>query len=190
MQRGVGRKRNSLPECLRRCVAYRMENQMRSGVRSCLKIIVCLLLGAAGTWSQRTTGSLTGQVLDPSGAAVAGAKVNIANDERAFKLEITSGEDGTFSAPDLVPGNYKVSIQHAGFKTHAATVVVRVNAATSIIAKREMGEVSMMVNVQSGAITVDTSKATVQGVITGHQIDRLPLTGRNCIDLASQETGL
>src|SRR5256886_7587350 len=95
-----------------------------------------------------------------------------------------------FNAPDLVPGNYKVSVQHAGFKTHATTVVVRVNVTTSIVAKLEMGEVSMMVNVESGAITVDTSKATVQGVITGDQIDRLPLNGRNFLDLATQEPGV
>jgi len=163
---------------------------MRSRVRFCLGVVACLLLCDPGTWSQRTTGSLSGQVLDPSGAAVAGAKVKIANDERGFKLEITSEEDGTFSAPDLVPGNYKVSVQHAGFKTHATTVVVRVNVTTSIVAKLEMGEVSMMVNVESGAITVDTSKATVQGVITGDQIDRLPLNGRNFLDLATQEPGV
>src|SRR2546430_446324 len=172
------------------CRLQNGESTMRSRVRFSLDVVACLLLCATGTWSQRTTGSLSGQVLDPSGAAVAGAKVNIANDERGFKLEINSGEEGTFNAPDLVPGNYKVSVQHAGFKTHATTVVVRVNVTTSIVAKLEMGEVSMMVNVESGAITVDTSKATVQGVITGDQIDRLPLNGRNFLDLATQEPGV
>jgi len=129
-------------------------------------------------------------VVDPSGAAIAGAKVSIADDERGFQSEVTSGEDGTFSAPDLMPGRYKVSVQHGGFKTHTTTVVVRVNAATSIVAKLEIGEVSMTVEVESGAITVDTSRATVQGVITGEQIDRLPLNGRNFLDLATQEPGV
>src|SRR5882724_6427773 len=163
---------------------------MMRGLRLSLGMIVCLLLCSAGTWAQRTTGSLTGQVVDPSGAAIAGAKVSIADDERGFQSEVASGEDGTFSAPDLMPGRYKVSIQHPGFKTHTTTVVVRVNAATSIVAKLEIGEVSMTVEVESGAITVDTSRATVQGVITGEQIDRLPLNGRNFLDLATQEPGV
>ena len=114
---------------------------MMRGLRLGLGMIVCLLLSAAGTWAQRTTGLLTGQVVDPSGAAIAGAKVSIADDERGFNSEVTTGGDGTFSAPDLMPGRYKVSIQHPGFKTHTTTVVVRVNATASIVAKLSIGEV-------------------------------------------------
>jgi hypothetical protein len=152
--------------------------------------VVCFLTLAVATHAQRITGGIAGQVLDPNNAAVAGAKITIVNEERVFRLEIVSGEDGTFTVPDLAPGTYKVTTQHAGFKTNVTTAVVRVNATTSMVAKLELGEVSTLVTVEGSAITVDTTKATVQGVITTDQINRLPLNGRNFLDLATQEPGV
>src|SRR5690349_20547551 len=152
--------------------------------------LVCLLAVAGGTWAQRITGTISGQVLDPNGAAVAGARVTIANDEKGYKLEVSTGEEGTFSAPDLGPGNYKVSIQHAGFKIYETVAVVRVNVTSSVVAHLEIGEESTLVTVVGSSITVDTTKATVQCVITSDQINRLPLNGRNFLDLATQEPGV
>lgn len=152
--------------------------------------VVCVFVGVGGASGQKITGALTGQVTDPSGAAVSGARVSISDEGRGFKLEVATGDDGTFTAPDLAPGNYKLSIQHAGFKTHATSITIRVNSTTSLTVKMELGEVSTLVTVESGAITVDTSSATVQGVISGDQIDRLPLNGRNFLDLATQEPGV
>lgn len=162
---------------------------MRKGV-VCFAVFVCLLAVAPGTWGQRITGAISGQVLDPNGAAVAGARVTIANDEKGYKLEVTTGEEGSFSAPDLVPGNYKVLIQHAGFKRYETLAVVRVNVTSPVVAHLEIGEVSTLVTVEGSAISVDTTKATVQGVITSDQINRLPLNGRNFLDLATQEPGV
>jgi hypothetical protein len=145
---------------------------------------------AVSGWAQRTTGSLSGQVLDPSGAAVAGTKITVSDEERGFKLEVKGGEDGTFGVSDLVPGVYKVTIQHEGFNTFATTVVIRVNVTTSLVARLEVGTVTNVVTVESSAITVDTTRNTVQGLISGDQIDRLPLNGRNFLDLATQEPGV
>jgi Carboxypeptidase regulatory-like domain len=155
-----------------------------------LGMVVCAFLFATSVLGQRITGAVSGQVLDSSGSAVFGAKVALENEEKVFKVELQTGEEGSFVAPDVPPGTYKVVIQHPGFKTFSTTAVVRVNGTTSLVAKLEIGEVSSMVMVESGAITVDTATATVQGVITGDQIDRLPLNGRNFLDLATQEPGV
>ena len=163
---------------------------MTKRLRRLLGGLVCLLLCTTVVWGQRTTGSFSGQVVDPTGAAVNGANVIVENNERGFKLEVGSNEEGSFTIPDLPPGTYKVSIQHEGFKTHATSVVIRVNATTSIVARLELGMVSAMVMVESGAMTVDTTSATVQGVITGDQIDRLPLNGRAYSDLALLTTNV
>lgn len=152
--------------------------------------LVCVLTLVSSALGQRITGAISGQVLDPSGSAVVGAKVKLENAEKGFKVDLETGELGNFIAPDVPPGTYKVVVQHPGFKTFATTAVARVNGTTSIVAKLEVGEISATVMVESGAMTVDTVTATVQGVITGDQIDRLPLNGRNFLDLATQEPGV
>ncbi len=155
-----------------------------------LAVLFVLTLAAVNSFAQRITGSVAGQVLDPGGAAVPHAKITVSNAERAFKLEFLAGDDGTFVAPDLVPGQYKITIQHEGFKTYVSTVVVQVGITASITPRLELGQLSSIVTVEGAVVTVDTSRATVQGLISGAQIDRLPLNGRNFLDLATQEPGV
>ncbi len=150
-------------------------------------VILLIATNAAG---QRLSGSLSGTALDPAGAAVANAKVTIANDARGFKLELTADADGSFVAPDLAPGDYKITIQKEGFKTLTTTVTIRVGVTTSISPKLELGAVSTVVTVEASIATVDTAKSTVQGVITGDRIDQLPLNGRNFLDLSQLEPGV
>jgi len=145
---------------------------------------------ACDALAQKTTGALNGQVLDPAGAAVTSAKVTISAKDRGFKLELTTGSDGTFTVPDLVPGNYGISIQREGFKTFESVVTVVVGVSTYLAPKLELGSVKNVVMVEGNAVTVDTTRATVQGLITSAQIDQLPLNGRNFLDLATQEPGV
>src|SRR3989442_3921446 len=155
-----------------------------------LVALLAFTLLAANAMAQKTTGSLSGQILDPVGAAVPSAKVSISAPDKGFKLEFSASSDGTFTIPDLIPGDYKLTIQREGFKTYQTAVTIAVGGTTSIAPKLELGAVSSVVIVEGAAVTVDTTSATVQGVITGDQIDRLPLNGRNFLDLATQEPGV
>src|SRR6267143_2388051 len=171
-------------------VAPNGESKMMRGLRLSLGMIVCLLLSAAGTWAQRTTGSLTGTVRDPHGLAISSAKVSLTDKDRGVKLEVTTSSEGTYFVSDLVPGKYDLSVKKDGFKTFATTVTIVVGVTTSLSPKLELGQVSSIVEVQGNAMTVDTSQSSVQGLITSSQIERLPLNGRNFLDLATQEPGV
>ena len=62
------------------------------------------------------TGAITGTIQDPSGAVVAGAEVRITNQETGvLERSVTSGADGSFTAPLLPAGEYTVSVHEAGF---------------------------------------------------------------------------
>ena len=157
--------------------------------------IVCLaLLGVAlaahSTAAQHVTGSLSGQVLDPQDLVVAGAKVTISNEATGFKKEVETSQEGTFLVLDLPPAIYKVTIQATNFKTYVTTVTVRVGVVATVTAKLELGEATAIVEVESGVVTVDPTKQTVQGVVLGRQIDALPLNGRNFLDLAQLDPGV
>jgi hypothetical protein len=74
-----------------------------------------LMLGmAANLLAQSSGGTIHGQVLDPSGALVAGAEIRI-TDENGFARTLKSGARGSFEVPHLAPGSYSVSINATGF---------------------------------------------------------------------------
>ncbi len=153
-------------------------------------VVVVCLSGLITASAQRTTGSLTGTVVDPNGLAINAAKVSLTDKERGIKLSVTTSSEGTYFVPDLVPGRYDLSVQKDGFKTFATIVTIVVGVTTSISPKLELGQVSSIVEVKESALTVDTSQSSVQGLITSSQIERLPLNGRNFLDLATQEPGV
>ena len=151
--------------------------------------IVLVLAPATNLLAQRLTGSATVQILDPSGAAVPGARATVTSKDKGVSLDLTAGSDGNVVIPDLAPGDYSVSVQHEGFKTTSTIVTIRVGVAASLVMRLELGAITTEVMVQAEAVTVDTTKSTVQGVVTANLIENLPLNGRNFLDLAQTGAG-
>jgi hypothetical protein len=81
-------------------------------------------------------------------------------------------------------------VEAKGFKTSEVPVTVQVTVTSSGNVKLELGQESQVVEVQGNAVTVNTEQATVQGVLTSDQIDKLPIDGRNFLDLAQLEPGV
>lgn len=77
--------------------------------------LLCTLLPVA---AQETTGTILGTVTDSSGAVVPGATISIANtDKNAVLRKVTSGKDGSFTAPLLPIGHYSVTVEAQGFRS-------------------------------------------------------------------------
>ncbi|MBS1840398.1 MAG: carboxypeptidase regulatory-like domain-containing protein [Acidobacteria bacterium] len=154
-----------------------------------------LLLGvvvAPSAHAQATlsTGSIQGIILDPKGESVPSAKVSITSKDTGQKLQPAVTASGEYSTGPVVPGNYSVRIEAAGFKSLVLNLVVQVGQVTTGNASLELGESSTVINVESSAVSVNTEQATVSGVLTAAQIDTLPINGRNFLDLAQLEPGV
>jgi len=166
----------------------------RPGARLTLLALIAIfaLLFSAQAFAQTTVaqGSIQGSVTDPSGAVVGGAKVTITNKATGQVVSTTSSSSGTYSSGGLIPGDYEVRVEAKGFKTVALPVVVQVAVTASGNVKMEVGQESQVIEVQGTAVTVNTEQATVQGVLTADQIDKLPIDGRNFLDLAQLEPGV
>ena len=152
--------------------------------------IMLVLAPSANLLAQRLTGSATVEVLDPSGAAVPEARATLTSKDKGISLELKSGADGRLVVPDLAPGDYSISVQHEGFKTASTVITIRVGVTSSLVMNMELGAITTEVMVQAEAVTVDTTKSTVQGVVTANMIDNLPLNGRNFLDLAQLAPGV
>ncbi len=75
-----------------------------------------LLLPAVRLWPQGLTGQISGNLTDPSGAAVANAQIELKNLQTGESRSTKSGPDGHFAFTELLPGNYSLKIDAAGFK--------------------------------------------------------------------------
>ena len=67
--------------------------------------------------AQDLRGSISGQVTDPTGAAVVGAKITVTNMDNGAVSKVLSRQEGLYNAVGLLPGNYAISANADGFKS-------------------------------------------------------------------------
>jgi hypothetical protein len=150
-------------------------------------LILPVLLQAQATIS---TGTVQGTISDPSGALISGAKVIISNKGTGQSIELVTSSTGAYTSGALQPGEYVVRVQQPGFRTAELTVVVSVGVITSGNIKLQVGQETQLLEVSSSAVQVNTEQPIVQGVLTSQQIETLPISGRNFLDLAQLEPGV
>ncbi len=137
-----------------------------------------------------STGSIVGNVSDPSGAVVSGAKITITNLATGQLINLTTNSSGSFNSGALIPGNYKTLVSAKGFSSAEVSLTVLVGNTATVNVNLQIGQQSQIIDVQGSAVRVNTEQATVQGVLNADQIDNLPVNGRNFLDLAQLEPGV
>jgi hypothetical protein len=153
---------------------------------------LALLLGSA-VMAQHIRGALEGTIADPNGAVLSGGKVIVKNDATGAEATTTANDRGYFTVQNLEAGTYTVTVEQSGFRKYVAKDVnVKVGAVTPLTVALQVGATEQVVEVTatSTEASVDTSRATVDGVITAKTIENLPLNGRNFLDLAQLEPGV
>ncbi|MFN7927601.1 MAG: TonB-dependent receptor [Blastocatellia bacterium] len=143
-----------------------------------------LLASSVLVFGQGTTASLSGTVIDPSGAVVTGAAVKVKNMATGAEFQTTTATNGGYTIPSLGAGTYAVVIEARGFKTVAINEV-KIDAGTpaTVNATLEVGAQSETVTIQSGGEVLQTQSANIATTITGRQITELPFTSRDALDL-------
>jgi Carboxypeptidase regulatory-like domain len=150
-----------------------------------LAISITLLCAISAPAQINSTSSLSGTVVDATGAVVPGATVTIQNSQTGVKFDAVTQANGTFAAPSLPAGTYAVTAAMKGFKeTRVANIVLEVGIPTNIQVKLEIGQQSESVTVQAEAAILQTQNATVTTTLAGQQISSLPLVSREALDLA------
>jgi len=125
-----------------------------------------------------------GQVLDPSGSAIAGATVKLTQTDTQYTRTTTSDAAGGYIFANLPLGPYRLEVTNQGFKTNVQSgIVLQVGNNVQINASLQVGTVSENIEVQAQASMVETKDNAVSQVIDQRRILELPLNGRQATSL-------
>ncbi len=130
--------------------------------------------------AQMVGGTISGDVVDAGGAALAGANVRIRNDETGSERQFTTTASGTFSAPSVAVGAYTVAVTREGFAPVTRTGVgLTVGQNVQLHLTLTVGNVQQSVTVVDTPSVVETSTLQTQGLVDERQLKELPLNGRS-----------
>jgi hypothetical protein len=154
------------------------------------RTVLLLFCSAILSWAQLYTGSVTGIVVDPSGALVSGAAVTLTDIDRNTRSAAKTDSAGRYLFRSLPPGNYSLQVAAANFQPYdLPKIALDVNAAVTANASLLVSGQKAGIQVESQASLV-ADDATVSQTLTRELINDLPLVDRNPFDLAFLAPGV
>ncbi len=168
--------------------------QMAKGIWARALLLV-LLAGLAGAgmqvFAQGTNGSLTGQVTDPTGAAVVGAAVSLTDVDTNFVQTAKTDGTGVYVFTLVQPGNYALTITAMGFAEYVQKgVVINANLYATQNVHLEVAKTGETVTVTAGAELINTTTPELGMTVNQASVADLPLNGRDPSTLALLAPGM
>jgi len=150
---------------------------------------MCLSVPAA--MAQNVTGSVTGEVTDPSGAVVANAQVVAHNLDTGVDTAATSNADGVYRLDFLQAGHYQVTVTASGFsKTALPAFSLEAVQTPTLNVTLQVGAATTTVNVSGSAPILNTSDPTISSTFTANTISNFPLNGLDFSAVTLYEPGV
>jgi len=155
-----------------------------------LAVVLCFLL-PVGVYAQVSGATLSGTISDATGAVLGNVQVSIKNEDTGEVRTVTVDSAGFYSAPNLLPGKYDVTVTAQGFATALQKdVTLTVGGQQVLNIKMKVGQVSEQVVVTDLPPSVDLATSTVGGVVRQDAVVQLPLNGRDWTSLATLQPGV
>src|SRR5208282_1567356 len=154
-------------------------------------LLLVVIVAPALSSAQDATGRIFGTVYDQQGAVIPEVRITVTNTATRDARSATTNKEGIFQLLALPIGTYKVTADHAGFRTVVSQEQkLSINQALRIDFKMEVGAESQTVDVGAEAAPVETINPTLGQSITGRTLTNMPLNGRDMLDLALLQPGV
>src|SRR5205085_3643085 len=126
------------------------------------RCLLAVLLLVVPTFAQEFRGTISGAITDPSGAAIADAKVTVKETQTGTKVETVSDASGRYTVPFLLPGDYEIAVKVQGFREAIRKAFHLGSGETPVIDVRlELGATSQSVVVTADAPLINSENASV-----------------------------
>jgi len=154
--------------------------------------IFAMLLLCLPAFSQGgSTGRILGTVFDQSGGVIANATVTVTDTDRGTSRTLSTTDSGEYSAPNLLPGTYKIRAEAKGFRAiERQNIVLEVGKEPRVDLTLQPGDVSQTITITEQLPLVETSNATLGGTLENADIVDLPLNGRDYQNLLALRPGV
>ena len=149
------------------------------------------LFGANSGFTQTSKGTLTGSVLDGSGAAIAGANITARDTQGAENRTLVSGPNGDYRFDAITPSVYSLTVTATGF---SKKVVNGVSVTASIVTSQNIvldpGATEQTISVEASGAPVQTESGELSSTVSAVEIAKLPINSLNPIDLVLTQPGV
>lgn len=140
---------------------------------------------------QAFTGSISGVVTDPTGAATAEVAITVTDVNRNVEFRGSTNQQGFYSISLLPPGTYRVRAEKEGFRQYVLdTLPISAQQKANVDIAMQVGNVSESVEVTAEAQLMQTTSSELGTVTSNQQIANLPLNGRNVQSLVLLTPGV
>lgn len=141
--------------------------------------------------AQVSGGTLSGTVTDPNGGPVPHAKVSIKNQATGFTVEFSSDSAGVYSAPNLLPGTYEVTVSASGFSSQELRgVTLGVTEERLLNISLQIGTITQKIEVTGLNPTIELATSAIDDQVFEQTIKTIPLNGRDWAQLATLQPGI
>jgi hypothetical protein len=144
--------------------------------------------------AQNATGSLEGEVQDATHARIPAASVTVQSVGTSLERQLITDSRGDFRFDDLMPGRYQLMVSAKGFADASSEVTVPVSSVRDVLVTLRPSQVHQSVSVSGEASSIttqvlDTTDAINGGVVTGQDLEHLPLAARSFANIAYMVQG-
>ena len=153
-------------------------------------VLLIIVLSAVAIFGQGTSGTILGTVTDPQGAVIAGVAVSVKNLDTQRQRQVVTDSSGYYRVEALPVGRYEVRAERQGFKVTLSSLTLTVGEEAVTNFKMEVGSLSEQVIVTSTGTEVETTTATMGGLVDEKKIRDLPLNGRSFDQLIYLQPGV
>jgi hypothetical protein len=141
--------------------------------------------------SQVTGATITGTVVDASGAVVAGAQISLKNGATGVSRDGAADSSGFYAIPNLAPGDYEVRVSAQGFSTAVqSNLALAVGQQLQLNFSLKVGGTETTVQVTEAAPQIDLTSSALTGQVESETVRDLPLNGRDWTSLATLQPGV
>ena len=157
---------------------------------SLIRVLLFIAINSAIVFAQ-VRGSVQGRVLDPSGASIPNARIELTEAATSIQRQTTSSASGDYSFSDLNPGEYRIDVSAANFAKLARTgVIVSVGQTTGLDLTLRVGAEQEAITVNAAPPLLQSQTSNIQTTLPGTTVVAMPLNSRNFVQLATLAPGV
>lgn len=155
-----------------------------------LRTLMIVITFALSTWAQVSSGSLSGQIEDATGGALANVNITARQESTGFVWTVVTDQDGAYQIDNIAPAVYTVTADRQGFQALIAThVIVEINQHARLNLRMKVGEAHDSVTVAASVSNLQSEDSSVGYRLDSQTFTQLPLDERNVISLVTLGPG-